>query len=203
MINPDLIIPPDSELGQRLEQLSGDSDDKVWEIARIGADLVEELEGGIVTRRELYRAMARRCRGRKVNTIRRWVELAMDYPLDIQKRYQDLLSFEHFKVSRRLFKDGRTPSIDYALQWAVEGNDDKITAGKFHTVGEMINHFLPIEAFAFTLPKRWNKVKEDLYDLFLMVDNDTKRGELLRSWQTIDSTVAGLTESQNAVQLEN
>lgn len=183
--NPDNLIPPDSELGQMLLQLSGDSDDRVWQIANITNELIDELEGGDVSRQEIYRTIAVRCKGRKINTIRRWAEVARDFDADMQFKYAQLLSFEHFRASRRLFAEGYTPSIDYGLQWCVEGNDEKLTAGKFHTVGEMINQFVP--EFKENHPlKSWNRVKQDLYDKFLLVDNDTDRNSLMKHWQEID-----------------
>lgn len=184
-ITPDNLIPLDSELGQLLLQLSGDTDDRVWKIANITNDLIDELEGGIVTKGQVYKAVARRCKGRKVNTVRRWAELARDYGSVIQAKYAELLSFEHFKVSRRLFCEGYTPSLEYGLQWCVEGNDYKLNAGKFHTVGEMLNHFVP-EYRRAGVNNLWGRVKENLYDKFLLIDHDNDRQRLLEAWNTIE-----------------
>jgi hypothetical protein len=185
MVSPDNLIPADSELGQLLLQLSGDTDDRVWKIANITNDVIAEFEGGVVGRKDVYRAIAARCKGRKINTIRRWAEVAADYDEKLQGKYAQLLSFEHFKTSRRLFNEGYTPGIEYGLQWCVEGNDEKLNAGKFHTVGEMINHFVP--EFREQGPGAvWNRVKDDLYDNFLLLDNDTDRERLLDAWSTID-----------------
>lgn len=189
MVSPDNLIPVESELAHLLRQWSEDTDTRTWNIARITNDLIVEVEGGDITKADIYKAVAARCKGKQVNTIRRWAEVEADFDRDIQDQYRDLLSFEHFKVSRRLFKDGKTPSIDYALDWAVSGNDYKLSAGKFHTVGEMLNHFVNGEDFGNPLQKKWNKVKDDLYDQFVMVDHDTRRAILLRAWQNIDSTV--------------
>lgn len=187
-VDPDNLIPPDSELGQVLLQLSGDTDDRVWQIANITNDLIDEVESGIVTKADIYKTVAKRCKGRKVNTIRRWAECARDFDYDTQHKYKELLSFEHFRVSRRLFSEGYTPSIDYGLQWCVEGNDEKLTAGKFHTVGEMINQFVP-EFKNNGVSAMWERVKNDLYDNFLLVDNDTDRERLLEAWKTIDFVI--------------
>ena len=188
MIHPDDLIPPDSELGQRLAQWAEDTDTRTWHIANTCNELLDELEGGPVTKTDVYRAFAARCKGREPNTIRRWAETARDFDLDTQEQYAQLLSFNHFKTARRLFKDGLTPYLNYALEWCVEGNDDKISAGRFHTVGEMLAHFLPSDGLN-PLTKKWNGVKESLYDLFLIVDNDTYRQRLLDAWNTIDGTV--------------
>ena len=190
MLNPDDLIPPNSELAHLLLQWSEDTDSRTWKIANLTNELIEELfvgEGGLVTRQDIYKAVAVRCKGKKPNTIRRWAEVAYDFTPDIQERFAELLSFDHFKVSRRLFKEGYTPSIDYALEWAVSGNDDKITAGKFHTVGEVLNHFLPEEEFKDQAQKFWAKNKDRMYDLMILEDNDTKRAHLLSSYADIDS----------------
>jgi hypothetical protein len=195
-ISPDNLIPVESELAQMLRQWSEDTDTRTWNIARITNDLIEEVVGGDITKEDIYRAVATRCKGKKINTIRRWAELEMDFDRDIQDQYKELLSFEHFKVSRKLFKDGRTPSIDYALDWAVSGDDYKLTAGRFHTVGEVLNHFIPDSEFDNPMQKKWNKVKDDLYDHFLMVDNDNRRQDLLAAWNVIDRTLDLLTDSK-------
>lgn len=202
MVSPDNLIPVESELAQLLRQWSEDTDTRTWNIARITNDLIEEVEGGDITRTDIYKAVAARCKGKQVNTIRRWAEVEADFDRDIQDQYKELLSFEHFKVSRRLFKEGKTPSIDYALDWAVSGNDYKLSAGRFHTVGEMLNHFLHDDEFENPLQKRWNKVKDDLYDLFLLVDNDYRREQLLQAWQTIDGTLALLTDSEESTTIK-
>lgn len=199
MVSPDNLIPVESELAQMLRQWSEDTDTRTWNIARITNDLIEEVVGGDISQEDIYRAVATRCKGKKINTIRRWAEVERDFDRDTQDQYKELLSFEHFKVSRRLFKEGRTPSIDYALDWAVSGDDYKLTAGRFHTVGEVLNHFIPDDEFQNTLQKVWSKAKENLYDQFIMVDNDTKRQELVTAWHIIDSTVVGLTESEASV----
>lgn len=183
-IQPDLLIPPDSELGQLLLQLSDDTDDKTWQIANLTNEIVEELEGGIVTKSEIYRAISARCKGRKPNTIRRWAEVAKDYPRKIQKKYMNLLSFDHFKVSRRLFMDGYTPSLEYGLEWCLKSNDHKLNAGKFRTVGELLYHFLPPREMN---PRViWRRVSQSLYDHFLLIDNDTDRNRLLEAWKEIE-----------------
>lgn len=187
-ISPDSLIPPDGELAHLLAQWSEDTDTRTWSIANVTNELIEELEGGVVSKRDVYRAVAARCKGRKVNTIRRWSEVAADYDKEMQAKYAQLLSFEHFKVSRRLFHDGLTPSLEYGLQWCVEGNDDKISAGRFHTVGQMMNHFIP-EFRDSPHVHLWSRVKDKLYDTFLMEDNDTDRETLLDSWDRIDYTM--------------
>lgn len=192
MINPDFLIPPDSELGQHLAQWAEDADTRTWKIANVTNELIEEVEGGDVTKTDIYRAVAARCKGREPNTIRRWAEVAKDYDLDTQEQYAQLLSFNHFKVARKLFKEGRTPYLNYALEWCIEGNDYKITAGKFHTVGQMIQHFIPAESFENQLLKYWEKTKERLYDLILIHDHDIQRQTMLQAWGTIDSTLVTL-----------
>lgn len=196
-ISPDNLIPMDSELGQLLLQLTEDTDSRTWKVANICNDLVAELEGGDVTRADIYRAVATRCKGKKPNTIRRWAECAADFGFDIQEKYKELLSFDHFKTSRKLFKEGYSPSVDYALQWCVEGDDDKITAGRFHTVGEMIQHFIPADEFENKLQKIWGKVKEGLYDQFLLVENDYYRGRLTEAYSQIDYAVTALDKSND------
>lgn len=188
-IKPDELIPPDSELAQLLMQWTEDSDTRTWNVANLTNDLIEELfadNGGIATRQDIYKAVATRCKGKKPNTIRRWAECAADFPPKIQKKYASLLSFDHFKTSRRLFKEGYTPSIDYGLEWCVSGNDMKLSAGKFHTVGEMLNQFLPEETFGNQAQKIWEKVKDKLYDQIVIEDNDTKRAKLMSSWHDMD-----------------
>ena len=180
-ITPDNLIPADSELGQLLLQLSEDSDSRTWKIANITNDLVVELEGGIVHKKDVYKAVAARCKGRKINTIRRWAEVAADFDEEMQEKYAGLLSFEHFKAARRLYNEGFTPDLEYSLKWCVEGNDDKLAAGKFKTVGQLYKEFLP-EYRTSTL---WERVKEGLYDQFLLEDNDTDRERLLDAWKTI------------------
>jgi len=184
-VKPENIIPLDSELGQLLLQLSDDGDDIVWKIANITNELIEELEGGIVTRKTIYQAVARCCKGKKFNTIRKWAEVASDFDIDVQEKYKHLLSFEHFRVARQLHVAKLTPTLEYGLKWCVEGNDQKLNAGKFHTVGEMLNHFMP-EYRETGAVVSWSRVKEDLYDKFLLVDNDTDRERLLEAWKTID-----------------
>jgi hypothetical protein len=194
-ISPDKLIPMDSELGQLLLQLTEDTDSRTWKVANITNDLIAEIEGGDVTKADIYRAVATRCKGKKPNTIRRWAEVAADFDSDIQKEYKELLSFDHFKVSRRLFKEGYSPSIDYVLEWCVQGDDDKITAGRFHTVGEAIQHFVPAGNFENQLYKAWSKTKDKLYDLFLIHDNDFERKQLLEYWTQINYIVDGLDKS--------
>jgi hypothetical protein len=188
-ISPDNLIPPDSDIAQMLLQWSEDSDTRVWNIANLTNDLIAELEGGIATRADIYRAVATRCKGQRPNTIRRWAEVAEDFPPKLQKKYSQLLSFQHFKVSRKLFKDGYTPSIDYALDWCVTGNDDKLSAGRFHTVADMLTQFLPQEKDKSPLKRYWDKVKDTMYDQFLMVDNDFYRTKLLEDWISINYVV--------------
>lgn len=191
-ITPDELIPADSELAQLLLQWSEDTDTRTWNIANLTNELIEELEGGQVTRMDVYRAVAKRCKGQKPNTIRRWAEVAADYPADLQRQYAELLSFEHFKASRRLYKDGYTPTIAYGLQWCVEGNDEKLNAGKFHTVGELLVNFLPEEKGKSALRRLWEKSRDSLYDGFLLVENDFYRKQLLDNWKEIDFAVAEL-----------
>ncbi len=186
-ISPDKLIPPDSELAHLLLLWSEDTDTRTWNIANVCNDLIAEIEGGEVTRADIYRAVATRCKGKKPNTIRRWAECAADFDVDIQEKYKELLSFDHFKVARRLFKDGMSPSIDYALQWAVEGDDDKITAGRFHTVSEVLANFLASDEYESPVFRYWGKVKENLWDNALIEDNDTKRHELQNCLRRIDS----------------
>ena len=193
MISPDDLIPPDSELGQQLAQWSEDTDTRTWNIANITNDLIEELEGGIATRQDVYRAVATRCKGKKPNTIRRWAEVAADYSPKLQKKYAQLLSFDHFKTSRRLFSEGYSPTIEYALDWCVSGNDMKLSAGRFHTVGEMLNHFLPQEEFGNELQRYWKKTKDKLYDLILLHDHDIERHKMQELWDKLDDQVANLT----------
>lgn len=191
-IAPDNLIPPDSELAQLLLQWSETEDTRTWNIANLTNDLIEELEGGIATETDIYKAVAKRCKGRKWNTIRRIAQVAADFPRDIQDQYASLLSFEHFKVSRRLFNEGVTPHVSYALQWCVEGNDNKLNAGKFHTVGEILHHFLPEETFQKNLKKFWNGVKDKLYDHILMHEHDIERSIMMEGYQDIDSIVSNL-----------
>lgn len=195
-INPDNLIPPDSELGQRLAQWAEDTDTRTWHIANVTNDLIDEVavDGTGITRQDIYKAVATRCKGQKPNTIRRIAEVARDFDLDTQEQYSQLLSFSHFRVARQLFSEGYTPYLNYALEWCIEGNDDKITAGKFHTVGQMIQHFVPAEAFENQLRKFWGKTKEKLYDLILIHDHDIQRVEMLAAWNVIDSTVGLLTD---------
>lgn len=185
-ISPDYLIPPDSDLAQMLLQWSEDNDSRVWQIANTTNELIIELEGGMVTKQDVYRAVAARCKGQKPNTIRRWAEVAADYPPELQGKYSQLLSFQHFKTSRRLYQEGLTPSLEYGLQWCVEGNDDKLQAGKFHTVGELLANFLPSEKDKTPLKRRWDAVRDSLYDLFLLVDNDFYRQQLLDNWKELD-----------------
>lgn len=193
MIRPDDLIPPDSDLAHLLAQWSEDTDTRTWNIANVTNELIEELEGGVATRMDVYRAVAARCKGKKVDTIRRWAEVAADFPKNVQKKYASLLSFEHFKAARRLYKDGFTPSLEYALAWCVEGNDDKTSAGRFHTVSEMLAQFLPPDVYGSPLERAWGRSREKLYDAFLLVDNDTRRNRLLELWGEIDHIV---TESK-------
>ena len=191
-IRPDDLIPADSELAQLLLQWSEDTDSRTWNIANLTNDLIVELEGGVATRADVYRAVAIRCKGQKPNTIRRWAEVAWDYEPRVQKKYAQLLSFQHFKVSRRLYQEGYTPSIEYGLQWAVESNDDSLRAGKFRTVAEMLVNFLPEEKDKKPLRRFWDKVKDQMYDQFLLVDNDFYRQQLLDNYKEIDYAVREL-----------
>lgn len=195
-MNPDNIIPPDSELGQRLAQWAEDTDTRTWHIANVTNELIDEIvvEGGEITRSDIYKAVGARCKGQKPNTIRRIADVARDFDLDTQEQYAQLLSFSHFRTARRLYQEGKTPYIEYALEWCVQGNDDKLSAGRFHTVGEMLQHFLPADTFENQLRKYWDKTKEKLYDLILIHDNDIERVEMLAAWNVIDSTVGLLTE---------
>ena len=187
MVSPDNLIPPDSELAHMLGQWSEDTDSRTWRIANVTNELIEEV-GMTISRADIYRAVAVRCKGNKVNTIRRWAECAADYSQEMQEKYAELLSFNHFKTARRLLADKYIPSLEYALEWCVTGNDDKLTAGKFHTVNEMIFHFVPQEEVSYTV-QAWRKSKERLYDAFVIVDNDTDRQELLAAWHIIDSII--------------
>lgn len=191
-IHPDQLIPPDSDLAQMLMQWSEDTDTRTWSIANLTNNLIAELEKGPVTKMDVYRAVAARCKGQKPNTIRRWAECAADFPIQLQKRYAQLLSFQHFKVARRLYQEGITPTIDYALDWCVTGDDDKITAGRFHTVGEMLQNFLPEEKGKTPLMRTWDKIKDSLYDQFLIVDHDNFREQLLQNWKEVDYIVKEL-----------
>lgn len=190
-IKPDDLIPPDSDLAHLLMQWSESTDERTWSIANLTNELVEELSGGIATKQDIYRAVAARCKGREPNTIRRWAETAADFDKKTQKKYAQLLSFNHFKVARRLHKEGLTPYINYALEWCVEGNDDKLSAGRFHTVGEMLANFLPAEE-GHPLRVYWGKVKEKLYDLMILEDNDIKRAHMTDNWKELDDVIATL-----------
>lgn len=196
MINPDDLIPPDSEIAQLLLQWSEDMDSRTWHIADVTNELVEELEGQAITKADIYRAVARRCRGQKPNTIRRLSEVARDYDVDTRKRFQEILSFSHFKTARRLWQEGHTPYLAYALEWCVEGNDDKTSAGRFHTVGDMLNQFLPEYRDTNPLLRYWTKIRDKLYDLMLIEDNDVKRHHMLENWKEIDDVVATLDKSE-------
>ena len=189
MITPDQLIPPDSELAHLLAQWTEDTDTRTWNVANLTNDLIEELDGGVATKADVYKAVATRCKGKKPDTIRRWAETAADFDEDTQEQYAQLLSFDHFKIARRLFKEGHSPYINYVLEWAVEGNDMKLGAGRFHTVGQILNHFLPQFRDANPLQLHWNKAKEKLYDQFILVENDTYRQELVMFWHEIDLTV--------------
>lgn len=180
-INPDNLIPPDSELGQLLLQWAEDFDASAWKIANVANELIAELEGGVVKKKDVYRVVAARCKGKQVNTIRRWAEIAADFDEELQAKYAGLLSFEHFKAARRLYNEGLTPNLEYALKWCVEGNDYKLQAGKFHTVGQLYAEFVP----EYRTKTLWERIKEDLYDSFLLEDNDTDRERLLDAWGTI------------------
>jgi hypothetical protein len=198
MISPDNIIPPDSELGQLLSQLAEDSDSRTWRIANICNELIEEVVGGEVTKTDIYRAVAARCKGQKPNTIRRMADVAADFDLDTQEQYAGLLSFNHFRTARRLYQEGYIPYLNYALEWCVEGNDDKLSAGRFHTVGQMLEHFLPADTFENQLYKYWQKTKEKLYDLMLIHEHDVQRHHMLDNWNEIDSVVRGLTKESES-----
>jgi hypothetical protein len=65
----------------------------------------------------------------------------------------------------------------------------KLGAGRFHTVGEVLNHFIPEFRDADPLKLYWDKAKEKLYDLFVVVDNDHYRQELLDWHREIDLTI--------------
>lgn len=192
MISPDKLIPPDSEIAQLLLQWSEDMDARTWHIADVTNELVEELEGQRITKADIYRAVATRCRGQKPNTIRRLAEVARDYDEDTRERYQEILSFSHFKAARRLWQEGLTPYLAYALEWCVEGNDDKISAGRFHTVSELYANFLPSIRDEHPLRLYWNRVKEKLYDLIVVEDNDTKRAFMLDNWREMDGVISTL-----------
>lgn len=196
MIHPDDLIPPDSELGQRLLQWSEDMDSRTWHIADVTNELVEELEGSEVTKKEIYRAVAARCRGREPNTIRRLAEVAADFDMDIREQFQEILSFNHFKQARRLYREGHTPYLSYALEWCVEGNDDKTSAGRFKTVGQMLNEFLPEYRDAHPLQSFWKKSGEKLYDLIIVEDNDTKRNHMLGCWKELNDVIQTLDKSK-------
>lgn len=188
-ISPDQLIPPDSDLAQMLMQWSEDTDSRTWNIANLTNDLIAELEGGQVTRTDIYKAVAARCKGQKPNTIRRWAEVAADFSPELQRKYAQLLSFQHFRTARRLLKEELVPDLEYPLAWCVSGDDDKLTAGRFHTVGEMLNNFLPEEFFQNQLNRIWQSIKEKLYDQFLIVDHDNFREQLLQNWKEIDYIV--------------
>lgn len=196
MVSPDNLIPPDSELAHRLAQWTEDSDTRTWNVANLTNELVEELEGEAITKADIYRAVATRCKGKKPNTIRRWAEVAADYDYDTQEKYAPLLSFDHFKTARRLFNEGHTPYLTYALEWCVEGNDDKLSAGRFHTVGDMLNQFLPQFRDVHPLQHYWGRVKEKFYDLIILEDNDTKRNHMLDNWKELDDVIATLDKSK-------
>lgn len=186
MVKPDYLIPPDSELGQLLSHLMDSTDDAIWKVARITNDLIEELAGGEVTRTDIYKAVARRSKGRKPRTIRSWADVAADVPVKVEKKYANLLSFDHFKTARRLVKNGYAPSIEFVLQWCTEGNDNKIYAGTFHTVGEMLNQFLPEDTFGNSAERYWLSVREKLVDNALLIDNDTERALAQKAIDDLD-----------------
>lgn len=192
MITPDQLIPPDSDLAHLLAQWSEDTDTRTWNIANLTNDLIEELEGGVATKADIYKAVATRCKGREPNTIRRWAEVASDFDRDTQEKYAQLLSFNHFRNARRLYNEGFTPYLNYALEWAVEGNDDKLGAGRFHTAGEMLNHFLPEFRDTNPLQSWWKKHCDKLYDLIVVQDNDIKRRALQESFADMDTVISGL-----------
>lgn len=194
VMNPDNIIPPDSELGLLLAQLTEDTDSRTWKVANICNELIEEVAGGSVTKADIYKAVATRCKGQKPNTIRRIAEVAADFDYDTQEQYAQLLSFSHFKTARRLFQEGHTPYLNYALEWCIEGNDDKITAGKFHTVGQMLEQFLPSGTFEDKLSKFWKNKRERLYDLILIHDHDIQREAMLKAFDALDSAIRSSTE---------
>lgn len=200
-IAPDNLIPPDSELAHLLMQWSEDQDTRTWNIANLTNELIEELvpdvpEEGTVTQKDIYKAVAKRCKGRKWNTIRRISEVARDFDAEVQEKYAQLLSFEHFKVSRRLFNEGMVPTIDYVLEWSVTGDDMKLTAGRFHTVGEVMNHFYPEETFKKTLVGYWDKTKERLYDLILIHEHDVERNKMMTAWSDLEAVVSRLDKSE-------
>jgi hypothetical protein len=203
-ISPDLLIPPDSELAHLLLQWSETEDTRTWNIANLTNELIEELEGDTVTKKEIYKAVAVRCKGRKPNTIRRIAEVAADFDAETQETYSGLLSFEHFKTSRRLFNEGYTPSIDYALSWSVSGNDYKLGAGRFHTVGDMLNQFLPKDSFENQLQDYWFSHKERLYDLIVIHDNDSERKVMQDGFDKIDAVVSALTriDSRDTIEID-
>jgi hypothetical protein len=191
-IHPDNLLPPDSEIAQKLMQWSEDMDTRTWHIADVTNDLIEELEGQAITKADIYKAVGARCRGQKPNTIRRLAEVARDYDRDTREQFQEILSFSHFKTARRLFQEGHTPYLSYALEWCVDGNDYKLSAGRFHTVGDMLNQFLPQYRDAHPLQSYWARVKEKLYDLMLLEDNDTKRNHMLENWRELEGTISTL-----------
>lgn len=197
MIHPDKLIPPDSELAHLLLQWTETQDTRTWNVANLTNELIEEVvsdEG--ITKADIYKAVATRCKGKKPNTVRRWAETAADFDADTQEKYASLLSFDHFKVARRLFREGHTPYLNYVLEWAVEGRDNGIGAGRFHTVGEILNEFLPQYRDAHPLLSYWNKVKEKLYDLIILEDNDTKRNHMLDNWKELDDIIGTLDKKE-------
>lgn len=183
MYSADQIIPPNSDLAHDLEQWSEDQDTRTWRIANVTNDLIDELSQ-VVTKADVYRAVSVRCKGNKVNTVRRWAECAADFDGAMQAKYAQILSFNHFKTARKLLKDGLVPSLEYPLEWCISSLDDTIQAGRPRTVNELLANFLPQEE-GDPAVIYWGKIVEKLEDNALMWDNDTERHQLQEALATI------------------
>lgn len=186
MYSADQIIPPNSDLAHNLLQWSDEIDSGTWNIANTTNELIDELKA-VVTKTEVYRIVAIRCKGKKVNTIRRWAECAADFSEEVQAKYASVLSFNHFKAARRLLAEGLVPYLEYPLEWCLVSLDDTVYAGRPRTVSELLLHFLPEEETnSYTAVKYWNSVRERIIDHVVMWDNDTEREELKEAIETLD-----------------
>lgn len=184
MYSADQIIPPLSQLALDLEQWSEDTDSRTWKIANVTNELISELEVA-VTKADVYRAVAVRCKGNKVNTIRRWAECAADFDAEMQAKYASILSFNHFKTARKLLADGLVPDLEYPLAWCLQSLDDTVQAGRPRTVNELLANFLPQEVGDPAIVY-WGKHKEKLEDNALMWDNDVERKALQEALKIIN-----------------
>lgn len=186
MYSADQIIPPNSDLAHDLLQWSEDIDNRVWNIANVTNELIEELKN-VCPKVDVYRAMAVRCKGVKVNTVRRWAECAADFSPELQEKYS-VLSFNHFKTARSLLASGLVPDLEYPLAWCLQSLDDTVQAGRPRTVNELLANFLPEEEFHLSdALKHWKSVREKLLDFAVMWDNDTERKALQTALNILDT----------------